>query len=72
MDEINLHEKLQRRGFFPEQELAVRKIVSTTEKGKRYILQTSNQTESVVYQIDGNIITKGNKCDKMVLFKMQY
>lgn len=67
MDETNLHEKLQRRGFFPEQELAVRKIVSTAEKGKRYILQTSNHTESVVYQIDGNIITKGNKCDKMVL-----
>ena len=45
----------------------MRKIVSVAEKGKQYILQVAEAKESVVYQIDGYIITTGNKCDKMML-----
>lgn len=67
MDTMNLHEQLKKQGYTPEQELKVRKAVSTSEKGKRYLLQVAAPYESVVYQIDGSIITVGNKCDKMVL-----
>ena len=38
-------------------------------KEKKSILQVSNSKESVVYKIDGYIITAGSKCDKMVLIK---
>ena len=66
---MNLHKRLQDKKYIPEQELKVRKLVSTSEKGKRYLLQVDSPYESVVYQIDGSIITVGNKCDKMVLVK---
>lgn len=69
MADMNLHERLQREGFGTEQSLGVRKKVTTAEKGKRYVLQVSDSKESVVYQIDGQIITTGSKCDKMVLVK---
>ena len=69
MADTNLHERLQRDGYTPEQPLAVRKVVATAEKGRRYVLQVSNSKESVVYKIDGYIITAGSKCDKMVLIK---
>ena len=61
MADTNLHEKLKGEGYIVEQPLTVRKIVSTSEKGKRYTLEVSNSKESVVYQIDGHIITRGNK-----------
>lgn len=71
MDETSLHKLLKEQKYTPEQELKVRKTVSTSEKGKRYLLQVAAPYESVVYQIDGNIITVGNKCDKMVLIKKE-
>ncbi len=49
--------------------MTVRKTVSMAENGKKYILNVSDSKESVVYQIDGKIITEGTKCDKMVLVK---
>ena len=67
MADTNLHEKLKGEGYIVEQPLTVRKTVSMSEKGKRYTLEVSNSKESVVYQIDGHIITRGNKCDKLVL-----
>lgn len=67
MAETNLHEKLQEQGYIPEQALAIRKMISAAEKGKRYLLPVTNSKQSVLYQIDGYIINKGNKCDKMVL-----
>ena len=69
MADTNLHEKLQREGYSTEQPLTARKVVSTAEKGKRYVLQVNDSKESVVYQVDGQIITAGSKCDKMVLVK---
>lgn len=67
MAERNLHEKLMALGYNPEQGMAVRKMVSVSEKGKAYKLQVNGSRESVIYQVDGNIITDGNKCDKMIL-----
>lgn len=69
MADTNLHERLQREGYVTEQSLKVRKVVTTAENGKRYVLQVSDSKESTVYQVDGHIITAGSKCDKMVLVK---
>lgn len=67
MPERNLHEKLMAQGHKPEQGIAIRKMVSVCEKGKVYKLQINSSRESVIYQVDGDIITGGNKCDKMIL-----
>lgn len=58
---------LKESGFVPEQELIVRKILSTSELGKRYHLIINGNKQSSVFQIDGNIITEGKRCDKLVL-----
>lgn len=63
------HERLGAEGFSPEQPLAARCKISTTEKGKRYVLVTTGAEESVVYAVDGNIVTDGPRCDKLVLIK---
>jgi hypothetical protein len=63
------HEQLDAEGFSPEQPLMVRTKISTNEKGKRYILVTTGIEESVVYAVDGNIITNGLRCDKLILVK---
>ena len=64
------HEVLTLAGFVPQQELSVRKIMTTKENGIQYALQISNNKESVLYQVDGDIITTGEKCDKLVLVKL--
>ena len=61
------HERLSAEGFSPEQPLMVRTKVCTMEKGKRYALLTSGMEESVVYDVDDNIIKEGRRCDKLVL-----
>lgn len=62
------HEQLDAKGFSPEQPLMVRTKISTNEKGKRYVLITTGSIEeSVVYAIDGNVITSGLRCDKLIL-----
>lgn len=55
------------RDYKAEQPLGERKIVSTSEKGKTYRIKFANIKPSSVYTIDGNIITKGERCDKLVL-----
>lgn len=47
--------------------LGERKIVATSEKGKTYRIKFDKIKPSAVYAIDGNIITEGDKCDKLVL-----
>lgn len=64
------HEVLTQAGFVPQQELSVRKIMTTKENGIQYALQISEDKESVLYQVDGDIITTGEKCDKLVLVKL--
>lgn len=51
----------------PEQPLNPRKIVSVKEKGTRYLGSVRPPRNTVVFQIDGNIIIEGNKCDKLIL-----
>ena len=63
------HERLAAEGFSPEQPLAARCKISTTEKGKRYVLVTTGAEESVIYAVDGNIVNDGPRCDKLVLIK---
>ena len=63
------HERLSAEGFSPEQPLMVRTKVCAMEKGKRYALLTSGMEESVVYDVDDNIIKEGRRCDKLVLVK---
>lgn len=40
----------------PEQELKVRKNISTSEKGVRYTATVNPERETVVFQVDGCII----------------
>lgn len=63
------HERLTAEGYAPEQALQVRAKVSVNENGKRYLLATGGREQSVVYAIDGNIVTEGQRCDKLVLVK---
>lgn len=67
---LSTHEALMQVGFVPQQELSVRKIMTTKENGIQYALQISEDKESVLYQVDGDIITTGDKCDKLVLVKL--
>ncbi|MDR0939740.1 MAG: hypothetical protein LBN29_10420 [Mediterranea sp.] len=67
MADRSLHEKLARLVFQPLKPLLEREEVSVREKGNRYRLSLRPPLQSVVYQVDGEIITEGEKCDKMVL-----
>lgn len=63
------YELLAAEGFSPEQRLMTRTRISTSEKGKRYVLVTNGIEESVVYAVDGDIVKEGQRCDKLVLVK---
>ena len=63
----NTHSTLKAAGYKPEQELSVRKIVATSEHGKRYHLSVSQSKRSSLFQIDGYIVSEGKRCDKLVL-----
>jgi len=55
------------KSYEAETPLGARKIVSTSEKGKTYKITFTVIKPSAVYTIDGNIITEGDRCDKLVL-----
>lgn len=55
------------KDYKAEQPLGKRTIVSTSEKGKTYRIKFDKVKPSAIYTIDGNIITAGDKCDKLVL-----
>lgn len=55
------------KSFKADTPLGERKIVSTSEKGKTYKITFTVIKPSAVYTIDGNIITDGDRCDKLVL-----
>lgn len=63
------HDNLGVNGFNPEQPLQVRKTIVERENGKKYSLEVSDNKASVSYQVDGNIIKEGEKCDKLILVK---
>lgn len=64
------YSRLIGEGYYPEQHLKTRKIVSVSENGTKYKLVV-NEKSSVVFQIDGDIIKKeeGRKCDKLILVR---
>lgn len=66
---FSTHDLLTTEGYTAEQALQIRAKISVSEKGKRYVLTTNGTEESVVYAVDGNIVTSGQKCDKLVLVK---
>lgn len=43
-------------GFKPQQPLQVRKTIVTQELGKKYTLDITTESPSVVFQVDGEII----------------
>ena len=55
------------KSFKADTPLGERKIVSTSEKGKTYKITFTVIKPSAVYSIDGNIITDGDRCDRLVL-----
>ena len=54
----------------PEQLLKVRKQLSCSERGKRYVLQLKEERLSSVFQVDGELVKEGNRCDKLVLLHL--
>lgn len=62
----SLHTVLS-QSYTPKLPLTDRKSLSLKERNTTYRLNFSKSRLSVAYQIDGNIITKGNKCDYLVL-----
>lgn len=63
----NTYSVLKESGYAPEQELLVRKIIATSELGKRYHLNVSLPKRSSLFQIDGYIVSEGKRCDKLIL-----
>ena len=63
----NTYSSLKESGFEPQQELLVRKVLATKENGKCYRLCIRDNKKSSLFQIDGNIVTHGKRCDKLVL-----
>lgn len=63
----NTYSFLIESGFKPEKELSASKRLSTSERGKRYHLNINGDKRSSLFQVDGLIISKGKRCDKLVL-----
>ncbi len=55
--------------YQPEQALKSRKEVSVLERGVHYKTEIVPQRKTVVFQIDGDIIQEGKRCDKLILAK---
>ncbi len=53
--------------YKPEQQLKVRKNISASEKGVTYTATVNPERETVVFQVDGCIVTGGNKSDRLIL-----
>ncbi|MGN1354133.1 MAG: hypothetical protein ACI4V2_04405 [Alloprevotella sp.] len=56
----------KQKGFTPKQPCLVRQTISVSEKGQTYVLECPEPKKSAVYQVDGYMITAGDKCDAFV------
>ncbi|MDE7413228.1 MAG: hypothetical protein K2N05_05485 [Muribaculaceae bacterium] len=56
--------RLEAAGFFPDLGWKKRTNVSVSENGKTYRAAVAEGLKSAVFQIDGQIIRDGAKCDK--------
>lgn len=59
--------RLQIKGFIPEQNWKKRENVSVSENGKTYKVPVDKNIETAVFQIDGEVIKTGHKCDKFLV-----
>ncbi len=64
-------QRLKEKGIKPEQDWKQRKLVAVSENGKTYKAPVAEGVESAVYQIDGNLIKTGQKCDKLLIAKRE-
>lgn len=64
------HGELIQKGFCPTLPLTSRKILKVSEEGKQYILNISNGKKSECFQVDGDIIKTGERCDKLILVQL--
>ncbi len=67
----NTYSFLKESGYESSLELLVRKILATTEHGKRYHLNINGDKRSSAFQIDGYITSDGKRCDKLVLVEKE-
>lgn len=56
--------RLEKDGFHPYVEWKERPIVSVSENGKTYKASVAEGLKSAIFQVDGEIIKEGAKCDK--------
>jgi hypothetical protein len=54
----------------PEKVLSMQHTLSVQEQGQRYSLQLSRPALTSVFQIDGTVITSGERCDKLILVQV--
>jgi len=64
-----LHEVLIADGHTPHHNLADRKELSLKEKRTKYVMRLNTKLPTVSFQVDGRIITSGNKCDFVILIE---
>lgn len=57
-------QRLEKAGFLPNIGWKERSIISVSENGKTYIAPVVDGLISAVFQVDGEIIKTGSKCDK--------
>lgn len=62
-----LHENLIAAGFVPSHSLADRDQLSVKEVRTIYIMRLSRRCSTIAFQVDGRIISSGNKCDYIIL-----
>jgi len=67
----NIYSSLIDKGFKPKQDLSYRKTVSVSEEGKSYLLDVSDKKQSAQFQVDGDILVEGQKCDKLILVEFK-
>ncbi len=60
-------QSLETGGFLPSQPWQNRSSISVSENGKIYRAYINQVCISAVYQIDGNVIKTGQKCDKFLV-----
>lgn len=63
----NKYQVLLSNGYDPCQDIKQRPIVTISEKGKTYKASVANGYGSAVFQVDGNIIKAGLRCDAFLV-----
>ena len=58
--------RLEKMAFHPIQQWTERGTISVSENGKTYRVAFNGENESAVFQIDNEIIRRGQKCDKLL------